>query len=110
MNKRALEILNRTLRDKIPFIKGVNFKETNNRVHKNFITAYVDIDLNELGLSFPDEELDYDYLESMSNLIEIPYHAFHDFRDTDDSINELVKVLSRSIGVKVNSVRFNIIN
>ena len=110
MNNRGLEILNRTLRDRIPFIKGVNFKEVTNRVHKNFITAYVDIDLNELGLSFPDEEVDYDYIEGMNNLIEIPYHAFHDFRDTDDSINELVKVLSRSIGVKVNSVRFNIIH
>jgi hypothetical protein len=110
MNNRGLEILNRTLMDRIPFIKGINFKEVTNRVHKNFITAYVDIDLNELGLSFPDEVVDYDYIEGMNNLIEIPYHAFHDFRDTDDSINELVKVLSSAIGVKVNSVRFNIIN
>jgi transposase len=46
----------------------------------------------------------------MSNLIEIPYHAFYHFRDEDDSINELVKVLSSAIGVKVNSVRFNIIH
>ena len=110
MNNRGLEILNRTLMDRIPFITGINFKETNNRVYKNFITAYVDIDLNELGLSFPDEEVDYDYIESMNDLIEIPYHAFYNFRDEDDSINELVKVLSRSIGVKVNSVRFNIIH
>jgi len=109
MNK-GLEILNRTLTNRIPFIKGIKFKETNNRVHKNFITVYVDIDLNELGLSFPDEDVDYDYLESMNNLIDIPYHAFHHFRDGDDSINELVKALSRSIGVKVNSVRFNIIH
>lgn len=108
MNKIALDILNRTLRDKFPFIRGVNFKEVTNRSH--IITAYVDIDLSELADTFPTESVDYEYLEDMGNTIDNPYHTFHEFRDTDDSINDLVEVLSRSIGVEVRSVRFNIIH
>jgi len=109
MNKKVLEILNRTLNNKFPFITGINFNERKHWVYDKFITVYVDIDLNELADTFPDEDVDYDYLEAMGNTIDNPYHAFHEFRDTDDSISELVKILSTTIGVEVNGVRFNII-
>jgi hypothetical protein len=110
MNKRTLEILNRTLNNKFPFITGIEFEESKHIVYDKYITAYVNIDLSELSDAFPTESVDYEYLEDMGNVIDNPYHAFHEFRDGDDSIYELVKVLSRSIGVEVNSVRFNIIN
>jgi hypothetical protein len=110
MNKKSLEILYRTLNNKFPFITGINFKETNNGVYGKYIIAYVDIDLSELADTFPTESVDYEYLEAMGNTIDNPYHAFHEFRDGDDSINDLVEVLSRSIGVEVRSVRFNIIH
>lgn len=109
-NKKALEILYRTLNNKFPFITGINFKEYTNIVYGNTIFAYVDIDLSELADTFPTEDVDYEYLENMGNVIDNPYHAFHEFRDGDDSINDLVEVLSRSIGVEVRSVRFNIIH
>lgn len=110
MNKKSLEILYRTLRNKFPFITGIEFKTHNNIVYNKYIIAYVDIDLSELADTFPTESVDYEYLENMGNVIDNPYHAFHEFRDGDDSINDLVEVLSRSIGVEVRSVRFNIIH
>ena len=93
-------VLLRLINRDFPFITGIKFK---------YIIAYVDIDLSELADTFPTESVDYEYLEAMGNTIDNPYHAFHEFRDTDDSINDLVGVLSRSIGVEVRSVRFNII-
>jgi hypothetical protein len=106
MNKKSLEILYRTLNNKFPFITGIEFKTHNNIVYNKYVIVYVDIDLSKLADTFPTEDVDYEYIESMNNLIDNPYHAFHEFRDGDTSINDLVEVLSRSIGVEVKGVRF----
>jgi len=109
MNKKALEILYRTLNNKFPFITGINFRDHKHWYYNKYVIVYVDIDLSKLADTFPTESVDYEYLEAMGNTIDNPYHVFHEFRDGDDSINDLVEVLSRSIGVEVRSVRFNII-
>lgn len=102
MNKRALDILNRTLTDKLPFISEISFNKRNNHYDSRIMAiAHVYIDLRTLAQSFPDAIVDDDYIESVGYQINNPFHAFIDFREDDLSINDLVKTLSRSVGIDV---------
>ena len=107
MNVEKIEsLLLRIINKEFPFIRLIDFDnfKANYRV-----TAIVYIDLNDLANTFPNETVDYDYIEDMNYYIDNPFHAFVDFRDDDLSINDLVETLSRSLGIYVTGVRFYII-
>ena len=108
MNKIALDILNRTLRDKLPFIRGIRFEKWINHFNLNRINAHVDMDLYDLSQMFPDERVDEGYLEDVEYIIFNPYHIFEDFRENDLSINDLIKALSRSVGVEVYEITYHV--
>lgn len=110
MNKRALEILHRELKDKFPFISGISFVKRNNHFYQSsgMAIAHVDIDLRTLAQSFPNAIVDDDYIESVGYQINNPFHAFVDFREDDLSINDLVKVLSKSVGIDVYDLMYHI--
>jgi hypothetical protein len=108
MNKIALDILNRTLRDKLPFIRRIWFQNWNNHFDLSRIIAHVDMDLYDLSQMFPDERVDGDYLEKVEYIISNPYHIFEDFRENDLSINDLIKALSRSVGVDVYEITYHV--
>jgi len=108
MNKRALDILNRELKDKFPFIIRISFEKWNNHFDLSRIIAHVDIDLRTLAQSFPNAIVDDDYIESVGYQINNPFHAFVDFRESDLSINDLVRVLSRSVGIDVYDLMYHI--
>jgi hypothetical protein len=108
MNKIALDILNRTLRDKLPFIRRIWFQNWNNHFDLSRIIAHVDMDLYDLSQMFPDERIDQDYLEKVEYIISNPYHIFEDFREDDPSIDNLIKALSRSVGVDVYEIKYHV--
>ena len=108
MNKRALEILNRELKDKFPFIIRISFERWNNSFEQSRIFAHVDIDLPTLAQSFPNAIVDDDYIEGVGYQVHNPFHVFVDFREDDLSINDLVKILSRSVGVDVYDLLYHI--
>ena len=108
MNKRALDILNRTLTDKLPFISEISFNKWNNHYDLSRAIAHVDIDLRTLAQSFPNAIVDDDYIESVGYQINNPFHAFVDFREDDLSINDLIKALSRSVGVDVYEIKYHV--
>jgi hypothetical protein len=59
--------------------------------------------------SFPTNvKIDYDYLEDVDYEINNPFHVFDNYREHDLSINNLVKALSRSIGVDVYEIIYYI--
>lgn len=108
MNKIALDILNRTLRDKLPFIRRITFQNWNNYFDLSRIIGHVDMDLYDLSQMFPDERVDGDYLEKVEYIISNPYHIFEDFREDDPSIDNLIKALSRSVGVDVYEIKYHV--
>ena len=108
MNERALEILNRTLKNKFPFIRGIRFEKWNNHFNLNRINAHVDMDLSELADAFPDERVDEGYLEDVEYIIFNPFHIFDDFRENDLSINDLIKALSMAVGVEVYEITYHV--
>ena len=108
MNKIALDILNRTLADKLPFIRRIWFQKWNNHFDLSRIIAHVDMDLYDLSQMFPDERVDGDYLEKVEYIISNPFHIFEYFREDDPSIDNLIKALSRSVGVDVYEIKYHV--
>jgi hypothetical protein len=110
INKRAMDVLLRVLKEEVPFINNIEFSIRENPVYGDIITAYIDINLSDLTDAFPKASVDYEYLEDVDYQINNPFHVFDNYREHDLSINNLVMALSRSIGVDVSEVIYHIID
>jgi hypothetical protein len=110
INERAMGVLLRVMKEEIPFINNIEFSIRENSVYGDMITAYIDINLSDLADAFPKASVDYEYLEDVDYEINNPFHVFDNYREHDLSINNLVKALSRSIGVDVTEVIYHIEN
>lgn len=108
INKRAMDVLLRVLKEEVPFINDIEFYVWENPDYGNRITAYANINLSDLTDAFPKASVDYEYLEDADYQINNPFHAFDNYREHDLSINNLVKVLSNSIGVDVFEIIYYI--
>jgi hypothetical protein len=104
MNKKVLEILNRTLKEKFPFIEGIEFSERN-----RIIVGRMTINLKELSNMFPNEKVDFDYLINEKYQISNPFHAFKGFRENDLTINNMVRTIVKSVvGITMESIVYHI--
>ena len=108
INERAMGVLLRVMKEEVPFINNIKFTIRENPVYGDIITAYIDINLSDLTDAFPKASVDYEYLEDADYQINNPFHAFDNYREHDLSINNLVKVLSNSIGVDVFEIIYYI--
>jgi hypothetical protein len=109
INKRAMDVLFRVLKEEVPFINNIKFTIRENPVYGDIITAYIDINLSDLADAFPTNvKIDYDYLEDVDYRINNPFHVFDNYREHDLSINNLVMALSRSIGVDASETIYYI--
>jgi hypothetical protein len=109
INERAMGVLLRVMKEEIPFINNIEFSIRENPFYDDIITAYVDINLSDMRDSFPTNvKIDYEYLEDADYQIINPFHVFDNYREHDLSINNLVKALSRSIGVDVYEIIYYI--
>jgi hypothetical protein len=104
MNKKVLEILNRTLKEKFPFIEGIEFSERN-----KIIVGRITINLKELSNMFPNEKVDFDYLIEVGYELSNPFHTFNNFREGDLTINNMIRTIVKSVvGITMDAIVYHI--